>query len=337
MKRIPAFIVCMMMLALAARAEVMVKLRDISYVDGLKENQLMGFGIVVGLPGTGDTRSALTKTSLRNLLKNMGIEGDDIGSKNTAAVMVTATLPAFARVGDRVDITVSSIGDAKSLEGGILVQSPLRGADDRVYVAAQGTLSMDGAGAPGGRTKTVKTVGSISGGGIVERESLPEYGADSAIQVVLENWDFTMASRIVKALNDAFPESKAAIAKGGKIKLVVPKETSVDEFIAKIEAIEVPASARARVVVDERSGTIVMGGAVRISEVVVSKEGMTVRIEKKDKGSAGTTSVAHIKDVATVKDLVDALGSIGASTRDIIAILKAMDEAKALHAELIIR
>lgn len=325
----------LMLLALcaanAAFAEIKVKIKDIAYIDGLKENQIVGFGLVVGLQGSGDSKSALTQSSLKNLLKNMGLhEDENISSKNTAAVLLTAKLPPFVSVGDTITVMVSSLGDAKSLEGGTLVQSPLRGADDKIYAVAQGKLSFDD---PGRGRKGIRTAARIIGGGIVEREIEPEIVVEKGISLVMRRWDFSEADMIMKAILEKFPLAKPSVAKGGKIRLEVPENVNLAEFLSAVENIEITPAAPARVVVNERDGTIVMGGEVKISEAVVSKEGVTIRIEGgKEKGS-----VAHIKDASTVKDLVESLNYIGASTRDIIAILKALKDAGALHAELVIR
>lgn len=319
-------------------AEVSVKVKDLSYIDGLKENQVYGYGLVVGLPGTGDTKkSPLTKSSLKNLLKNLGMEGDDITSANTAAVLVTAKLPAFVRVGDRIDVTVSSIGDAKSLEGGILVQSPLRGADNAIYAVAQGTLAVPRI---KNERRTVRTVGQISGGALVEREIRPEIvfrDKDDEnkyyIFIVLREWDYTMGDSIIKAVASKYPESKPVMAGNGRIQVTLLNNVSIPEFISTIENIEITPAHRAKVVVNERDGTIVTGGEVKLSAAMVSREGLIVEI--RDTGKK--VSAAEVTDSATVKDLVDSLNATGATTADIISILKALESSGALHAELIVR
>ncbi len=339
----PAAITAIMLLATVPglHAQVSVKLKDISFIDGLKENQLYGYGLVVGLQGSGDTRrSPMTKSSLQNLLKTLGMEGDDIAAVNTAAVLITARLPAFASVGDRIDVTVSSIGDAKSLEGGILVQSPLRGADGQIYAAAQGPLAVPKS--PGNR-RGVTTVAAVPGGALVERAVEPEVvnvvtGDENEkaryLFLVLKDWDYTVADAIIKAVAARYPASEPVIARGGgKIRIRIAEDVSLPEFISTIENIEVAPSDRAKVVVNERDGTVVTGGGVRVSAAMVSREGLTVEI----RGTGGKGAAAEIPDVATVKDLVDALNATGATTADIIAILKALETSGALHAELIVR
>ena len=336
-----------------AAANVSVKVKDLSFIDGLKENQVYGYGLVVGLQGTGDTKkSPLTKSSLKNLLKNLGMEGDDVTSANTAAALVTGNLPAFVRVGDRIDVTVSSVGDAKSLEGGILVQTPLRGADGQIYAAAQGTLSLSRTGGAGGNAsgrRTVRTVAQVPGGAMVEKELDPDIvfevkktdkpagdaAADTVkmIFIVLKEWDYSVADAIIKAVAAKYPDSKPWMTTGGKIGIHLVESVGLPEFISSIENIEVTPAYKARVVVNERDGTIVTGGEVKLSAAMVSREGLTVEIKETGKKS----SAAELKDSASVKDLVDSMNAIGATTADIIAILKALEASGALHAELIVR
>ncbi|OHD66121.1 MAG: hypothetical protein A2176_04095 [Spirochaetes bacterium RBG_13_51_14] len=320
-----------LILASTGRAEVSVKVKDLSFIDGLKENQIYGYGLVVGLQGTGDTRkSPLTKSSLKNVLKNLGMEGDDVASVNTAAVLVTAKLPPFVRIGDRIDVTVSSIGDAKSIDGGILIQSPLRGADDAIYAVAQGPLSLP---KMTGSRRTVRTVAQIAGGAVIEREINPEIVFDDTIFIVLREWDYTVANSIIKAVAGKYQDAKPEMAKGGKILIHLVKDVSLPEFISTIENIEITPAYRAKVVVNERDGTIVTGGGVKISAAMVSREGLTVEVKETGK----KVSASEVNDSATVKELVDSLNAIGATTADIISILKALEVSGALHAELIVR
>ncbi len=307
-------------------AEVPVKIKDLVAIDGLKENQVFGYGLVIGLQGTGDSKVKLTQSSLSNVLKNIGLNDENINSKNIAAVLVTATLPPYVRVGDRIDVTVSSIGDAKSLENGVLLQSALKGADDLTYVAAQGVVSI------AGDKRKGATIGKIVAGGIVEKEILPEIVKDGKIKFSLLNFDFSVAKEIKTAIEKKFPESQPVIDKGF-IQCTILQNVSVTDFIADIENIEIVPVYSARVVINERSGTIVMGGDIRVSQAVISKQGVTITIEETRKKG----SMYVIKDAATVKDLVDSLNYIGMSTQDIITILKAMKQAGCLHAQLIVQ
>lgn len=313
-----------------AYSEITVKIRDIADIDGLKENQVYGFGLIVGLQGTGDSKSLLIQTSLQNLLKNLGLADDqNYKSKNIAAVLLTAKLPPFVRVGDRVNINVSSIGDAKSLAGGTLIQSSLRGADGNNYVAAQGPISLK---AVSGSVKAVKTDGGIVNGGIVEKEITPEFVNNNSISLILKNWDFTEAMNIIKTVSEKYPASNPNLQNGGKINISIPDGIKPVEFISEIENLEIAPSFEAKVVINESDGTIVMGKDVKISEAVISKDGLTVKI-----AGGAKVNVSAINEAATVKDLVESLNYVGASTRDIIAILKALKDAGALHANLIIK
>lgn len=312
-------------------AEISVKIRDIAYIDGIKENQVFGFGLVIGLQGSGDSKSSLVESSLKSLLKNIGIvEEGAYKSKNIAAVLLTAKLPAFSRVGDHVNVTVSSIGDAKSLEGGILIQSPLMGADGLTYIVAQGALSFPASKAGG---RKIKTVATLINGGIIERSVEPDIVADNSISLVLKSWDYTTANNIIKSVSAKYTDANPEIIANGKIKIHISGNIGLAEYISTIENIEITPSYEARVVINEKDGTIVMGGDVKISEVVVSKEGMTVRIEK----TGQNASAATFRESASVNDIVDSLNYIGASTQDIISILKAINDAGALHGNLIVK
>lgn len=342
------------LLAVNAKSEVSVKLRDLAYIDGFRENQILGYGLVVGLDGTGDTRSDLLNSTISNLLKNLGLDTEEtFRAKNAAAVLITASLPPYARPGDRVDVTVSSINNAKSLAGGILVQSPLKGADNVIYAVAQGPLS-SGTGKTEKASQSVKTVARITGGALVERTVEPVYifrkeaekdkqKDDSRyLRLVLKTWDFPVANQVIKAIGELYPAAGPYLEANGKIGLKIPDNVPLTEFITKIEEIEVTPHYGARVVINERDGTIVLGGDVKISEVMVSREGITVKIEgKAGQGQADisgkTGSAVHMRDAASVKDLVDTLNHIGASTKDTIAIIKALKDAGALHAELIVK
>jgi len=318
-----------------AFTEPSVRIKNLTYIYGYKKNQVYGFGLVTGLPNTGDSRSNLTRSSVKNLLSSLGIQDQNPVTRNIAAVLITADLPPHVRLGDRIDISISSIGDAKSIEGGILIQSPLRGADNNVYVVAQGKLPE----AQGGNNRNrVKTVSQVSGGGIVEREIKPEYiftdeSNNEYISLVLRNWDYGTADKIVKGIKEVYSDIDPVITRGGTIQIPLKKDVPVSEYISKIENIEIVPEYKAVVIVNERDGTVVAGGNVVISEAMVSRRGMTVQVENSDV----RRNVSMITESSTIKDLVDTLNAIGASTDDIIAILQALKDTGALHAELIIR
>lgn len=316
-------------------AEIPVKVKNICFIDGYKTNQAYGYGLVVGLQGTGDSKSSLTKNSLKNLLASMGLQESNPVTKNTAAVIISATLPPNLRIGEKIDINVSSVGDAKSLAGGVLVQSPLKGADGVVYVVAQGKISF-----PSGENlrSSVKTAGIVVGGGVVEKEIKPDFVFKTSdnkdfIYLILNKWDYSTADKLIKALKNKLKNNDIVLGENGRISITIDAGLPLSEFISNIENIEVVPDSRAIVVINEKDGTIVTGGNVTISEAMVSRRGMIVQIENSDK----KLSASIIKDSSTVKDLVDSLNSVGANTEDIISILKALKDSGALHADLVIK
>ena len=276
---IAAMIICIFFLV-DTYAEPAVLIKNITYISGYKKNQIYGFGLVTGLPNTGDSKSKLASASVKNLLNSLGIQEQNPVTKNIAAVLLTADLPPHLRIGDRVDVSVSSIGDAKSIEGGILIQSPLRGADDNIYVVAQGKLPESHV----NNRNRIRTVSIISNGGIVEKEIRPEYifiddNNVEYISLVLKNWDYSTADKIIKAIKGLYKDIDAAVINGGRIKIPLKQDVPLSEFIAKIENLEIVPDYRAVVIVNERDGTVVTGGNVVLSEALVSRRGMTVEIE----------------------------------------------------------
>ncbi len=327
--------------------EVKVKVKNLCMVDGYKYNQVYGYGLVVGLPGTGDSKTALTKDSIKNLLETLGIRTEQPVIRNIAAVLITARLEPHTRKGDRVDVLVSSIGDAKSLEGGLLIQSSLKGADGKIYVVAQGRLESPEV---NDRKSKGLTVLPINNGGIAERSVRPSFvfkekkkneGKDEEerffIRLNLKKWDYTNADKIVKSINNVYKGLGAFAGRDGKIIVPIAKEPPLSEFMSKILNIEIEPEIRARVVIDQVSGVIVSGGHVQVSESMVSRNGMTMEIEGSFVGFNRGKNSALLKDLTTVKDIVDTLNAIGAKTGDIIAILKALKESGSLHAELIVK
>ncbi|MDI9369941.1 MAG: flagellar basal body P-ring protein FlgI [Synergistaceae bacterium] len=339
-----------------------VRIKDLADVEGVRSNQLVGLGLVMGLQGTGD-RSAMAVQMIRNMMGQFGITVGDkaVRSRNVAVVTLTAELPAFARPGQTIDVTASAMGDAKSLQGGTLLQTPLKAADGNIYAVAQGPLLVGGfvaEGAGGAMTKNIVTVGRIPGGAIVERDVPTRFTAGRQINLLLRNPDFTTSERMASAINSAFG-SIAAPIDAGRVAVSVPPqyEYSPASFVAKLETLSVRPDTAARVAVNERTGTVVMGGDVRIGAVAVAHGSLTVRVTESPEVSQpapfsrGTTSVQPRTDVdveeplgqfialeatSTVEELVDALNSVGASPRDVIAILQAIKEAGALHGELVV-
>jgi flagellar P-ring protein precursor FlgI len=342
------------------------RLKDLVTLEGVRDNQLIGYGLVVGLAGTGDRRQTVFSTqSLTNLLERMGVSVPPtaIRVNNTAAVMVTATLPPFVRPGARIDVTSSSIGDASNLQGGLLLLTSLRGLDGQTYAVAQGAVVTGGfvAGKGGGASQTLNhpTVGRVPNGAIIERAA-PAPETDLPIRLQLRQADFTTSARIAQAVNARFakvtpPPARADNA--GMVSVALPAEfaSRPTEFIAELEVLDIQVDRRARVVVNERTGTIVIGKDVRIGPVAILQGNLTVEIQttfavsQPGPLSTGTTEVVPqvavgvkqekarnvvLKQGATVEELVRALNAIGASSRDVIAILQNLRAAGALEAEL---
>jgi flagellar P-ring protein precursor FlgI len=341
------------------------RLKELVSLEGVRENQLIGYGMVVGLKGTGDRQQTLfTAQSLANMLQEMGVTVNPtlILVKNTASVMVTATLPPFAQSGMQIDATVAAMGDSASLQGGLLLMTSLRGIDGQVYSIAQGPVVTGGFIAGGaGNTQTVNhpTVGRIPNGAIVERTS-PAVEPTNQVRLQLHAADFTTAARIAEVVNHHFTPDTQAIAhadNSGLVSVAIPASFSKNtaEFIAQLEALTVQTDRPAKVVINERTGTIVMGKEVRVSPVAVMHGDLTVEIqttyEVSQPGplSNGTTQVVPqvavgvreekarnvvLKEGATVEELVRALSSIGSTPRDIIAILQSLKAAGALESEI---
>jgi flagellar P-ring protein precursor FlgI len=341
------------------------RLKDLVSVEGVRENQLIGYGLVVGLAGKGDSRqAAFSAQSLTNLLSRMGISvpATAIRVTNTAAVMVTATLPAFAQPGLRIDATSAAIGDASNLQGGILLLTSLRGADGQVYAVAQGPVVTGGfASGRGGTSQTVNhpTVGRSPNGAIVERTA-PSLAPRDVVRLQLRQSDFTTSARIVEAVNQKFtsPAHTARSENAGLISVTIPPEyrSRPTEFVAELEGLIVEADRPAKVVINERTGTIVLGKDVRISPVGILHGNLSVEVQTTFAVSQpaplspqGTTEVVPqsavttkeekarsvvLKQGATVEELVRALSAIGSTPRDVIAILQSLQSAGALEGEV---
>ncbi len=307
----------------------------ITRIATLRENQLVGYGIVVGLPGTGDTRSPLAVESIRKLLEHRGIElsGLDWKSKNMAAVMVMGSVPAFARPGDKIDIWVSSIGDARSLRGGFLLQTPLSDPSSNVFAVAQGALA---AADTDRGARSVNTV-RIPGGAIMEKEVLQpllvEDNGKVYARLRLIDFSVTMASRITEAVNEEFKD-RAVLDKDGTIRVELSGDSRPPlTMLREMLELSVEVEAVNRVVVDPRSGSVVMGGNVGISRVSVSRGKMQVRIGYRRKADP---VLQLVEESTTVSSLVDALNKLGVEAPDILEILKAIHAAGAMHGELVI-
>jgi flagellar P-ring protein precursor FlgI len=345
------------------------RLKDLVSIEGVRENQLVAYGLVVGLAGTGDRKQTMfSAQSLTNMLQRMGVSVPPtaIQVRNTAAVMVTATLPAFAQPGTRIDVTEAAIGDAANLQGGILLLTSLRGADGQVYALAQGPVVTGGfAAGRSGTSQSVNhpTVGRTPDGAIVERAA-PSVAPKSPVRLQLRQSDFTTSSRIAESINERFHSQSSAgpveIAQAenpGLVSVLIPAEytTRPTEFLAEIEKLSVESDSPLRVVINERTGTVVLGKDVRIAPVAILHGNLSIEIQTRFTVSqpqtlaAGTTQVVPqtevavkeekarnlvLKDGATVEDLVRGLAAIGSTPRDVIAILQNLHRAGALEAEI---
>jgi len=346
----------------AAQAE---RIKDIAAIQGVRVNQLVGYGLVVGLDGTGDqtTQTPFTTQSITNMLMQMGVNlppGTNMQLKNVAAVMVTADLPPFAQAGQGIDITVSSMGNAKSLRGGTLVMTPLKGADGQVYAMAQGNLVVSGAGASANGSKVQVnhlSVGRVPGGATVERSVATVLGASGTINLELMQSDFTTASRVVDAVNARFGKDTARALNGRVIQVKTPVgDDARVTFLGAIESLDVNrAQAMAKVIINARTGSVVMNQAVMLDPSAVSHGNLSVIINTQPvisqpaPFSSGETVVTAqsqieirqqpgevmlVKGSASLADVVKALNSIGATPQDLLAILQALKASGALHAEL---
>ncbi|RMH41765.1 MAG: flagellar basal body P-ring protein FlgI [Alphaproteobacteria bacterium] len=343
-----------------------VRIKDIADFEGVRENQLIGYGLVVGLNGTGDklNSSPFTREAIAGMLERLGVgnlDGSSLKTKNTAAVMVTASLPPFARRGATIDVSVASLGDATSLRGGTLLVTPLAGADGEVYAVAQGPIATSGYLAQGNASSVVEgvpTSARIEGGAIIEREVPFEFKQLRSFRIALRDADFTTAVRVRDAVVSVLGDGAAEVLDSGTVEVNVTKAggRSLPELVASVENLVVEPDAAAKVVMDDKSGTIVIGSNVRIGQVAISQGGLTVRIQERYSVSqpepisiGGTTVVipdteVDVKEVeskftileegVSLQDLVDGLNAIGVGARQTISILQAIKAAGALHAKL---
>lgn len=345
-----------------------IRIKDLVEFDGVRGNDLVGYGLVVGLNGTGDglRNAPFTEEIMTNILERLGVNvtGEQFRPRNVAAVFVTASLPPFARAGSQIDVTVSAIGDAKSLLGGTLVMTPLNAADGQIYAVAQGAVISGGASVEGVAASVVQgvpTAGVIPAGARVEREIDFDFSTLSRLRLALRSPDFTTAERIERAINGRFGHAVARMVDAGTVTLDIEATgaRSPAHALSRIENIAVEPQRKARVVVDHRSGTIVMGEDVRISRVAVSQGNLTLRIEEQpavvqpNPFAPGETVVvprsearleeepgpglAEVQGGTSLSELVAGLNALGVAPRDMIDILKSIKAAGALHAEFVVR
>ena len=354
-------------MAHAETAPQLARIKDVATIEGIRDNQLVGYGLVVGLRGTGDSsQTVFPAQTLISTLERMGITVPQTGSnsasnmqvKNMAAVFVVATLPPFSRPGYKMDITVSSAGDARSLEGGILLMTPLYGPDGQIYAQAQGALVLGGyMAASGGNTRQLNhpTVARIPGGALVERPVPFDLKQMHTVSVVLNDADFHTAERMAAAIDRALGKERAHAIDSRRVEIAATPDEDMAALLDRVEAVEVEVYPRARVIVNERTGTVVIGGTVRLQPVSILHGGLSVnvitetKVSQPNAYSSGTTQVVQqttvqtqdkpvnridLKEGATVEDLVQELQRTGAGARDVISILQAMKEAGALEADL---
>lgn len=356
------------LVAIATPAHAGVKLKDLVEIEGVRGNDLVGYGLVVGLDGTGDGLRNIpyTEEALSSLLERLGVnvQGEEFRPRNVAAVLVTATLPPFASTGSQIDVTVSAIGDSNNLRGGMLIMTPLNAADGKIYAVAQGPVLVSGFAAQGDAesvTEGVPTSGTIPNGARVERELGFDFNGLQTLQLALRAPDFTTAARIEESVNDNFGDTIATMLDSATVKIAMDKRfRSPAHMISRIENIEVSPAQKARVVVDQRSGTIVLGSEVRISSVAVAQGNLSIRIRELpvvsqpnpfsrngetiviptteiDISEEEDRNIALLEENVTLADLVDGLNALGVSPREMIDILKSIKSAGALHAELIVQ
>jgi flagellar P-ring protein FlgI len=364
---VAVLIFLVMLMALTASAGG-VRLRDMAMVAGARDNQLVGYGLVAGLAGAGDKDPEYTKQTIANLLQRYGINipASTLSAKNVAVVMVTADIQAFAKTGERLDVTVASMGDAQTLQGGVLLQTPLLGADNKVYAVAQGPVSIGGftAGSGGGGgatvTKNHPTTGQIVSGALVEREIPAAVVHDQTIQLLLREPGFTTAARVAAAINNVFTNSAHPVDSiSVRVRMPDGAEVSPVDFIARLESLEVLPDTPARIIINERTGTIVATSRIQISNCAVAQGNITINVASSLDVSqpapfsrTGNTTVTPrtstqvneskamllpLPELPTVEKVAAALNGLGVTPRDMMAIFEAMKQAGALQAELILR
>lgn len=356
-----AAVAAVVIMAFAVPAQA-VRIKDIATFSGVRDNQLIGYGLVVGLQGTGDKKdSVFTLSSMKNMMDKMGIglDSSSLKVKNVASVMVTSKMPVSSKPGTRLDVTVSSVGDATSLLGGVLLQTALKGVDGKIYALAQGPLVVGGysvQGAAASTQKNINTVGLIPGGGIVERSIPFEFNQQDTLTLNMRTPDFSTAQQISERLNAAMggPFAKAVDAASVEMRIPPQYRSNLVPLMASVENLEVTPDTAAKVVVDEKTGTVVLGRDVRISRAAVAHGNLQITVQESEQVSQpgpfsqGQTVVTPQTDInvreenrklnmlegATLQELVDGLNAIGATPRDLISILRSLKASGSLHADL---
>ncbi|MEE2670395.1 MAG: flagellar basal body P-ring protein FlgI [Bdellovibrionota bacterium] len=321
------------LLTLALNAFSANRLKDIADIKGVRDNPLVGYGLVIGLNGTGDGGGEITNNSLKKMFQTLGLDPvQEVSSANVAAVIVTAKLPPFGRIGQKMDVTISSIGDASSLAGGTLLVTPLKGGDGKVYAVASGALSI------GGLKQGAKfaTTGAIPQGGTIEREVDVNFNEKKSIRLSLKSPDFTTAARVVKTINENLGGRYASASDSATVDLIVPPhyEKKLVNLVAIIENYRINQDNKARIVINEKTGTIVAGGEITLNEVAISHGDLVLQVGKQGDKDAKPGSLFMVERKTTLKDLVNALNSIGTTPEDLISIFQTLKRNGALIAEL---
>ncbi|MFZ4402529.1 MAG: flagellar basal body P-ring protein FlgI [Pseudobdellovibrionaceae bacterium] len=335
LKEVGALILIVIFILIAVQAAQAARLKDIASIRGVRENQLIGYGLVVGLKGTGDGKTEFTTKSMIRMLDKLGVKVDnqDLQTKNVAAVIVTATLPAFAKAGNPIDVTVSAIGEAQSLQGGTLLQSPLRAANDQIFAVAQGTVVIGSDG-----KDAHLTAGRIPNGALIEKDVSADFSSRKMYRLTLINPDFTTAARTSLTINKELGGLYASAKDAGTIDIITPFafENKGVELLATIESIEVNPDMKAKVIVNEKTGTVVMGEKVKISKIALSHGSLAIKVggDGADSKKSKEEKVMLLDAGSSVGDLVQSLNKIGVSPKDLITILQSIKAAGALHGEL---
>lgn len=337
MRRLGLFLLIMIQLPVPV-ASAATRLKDVLEVKGVRENVLIGYGLVVGLNGSGDSSADVTGKALLRMFKKMGLDVQtEVQSANVASVVVTARLPSFARAGQKIDVSVSSVGDAKSLEGGELLVTPLRAGDQQVYAVAQGKISLGAV--TDGKSANFLTAGRIPNGGFIEKELPSNFAKKRALRLHLREPDFTTAARIVRVINTELGGKYASAVDSNTIDLIIPfsfNGTAV-ELMAVLENLTVNVDTKARIVINEKTGTVVAGGRVKIKNVALSHGDLSIQVEGKggnDKDDG--EKLVEIPQTTSVAELVKALNMMGVAPKDLTAIFQGLKKAGALDGELVI-
>ena len=325
-KLLPIFLCALSFSAVANTS----RLKDLVTIKGVRENPLIGYGLVIGLNGTGDGGGEITNTSLKKMFQTLGLNPQkEVTSKNVAAVIVTAKLPAFGRSGQRLDVTVSSIGDASSLAGGTLLVTPLKGGDGQIYAVANGPLSIGGL----EKGKKLATTGRIPEGGTIEKELDLAFNDKKAIRMALNTPDFTTAARIERTINQELGGKYATASDATTIDVIIPNhyDKKVVELIANIENFKVAADAPAKIVINERTGTLVAGGDIVVRKSAISHGDLMLEVKG---GQGGGGALQMMEQTTTINDLVKALNALGTKPEDLISIFQALKQNGSLVAEI---